>query len=680
MLNVSDSYKSSMKKSSIKNRVSGTISLTTGEELQIIDSDIVKGSLSIDNKCINDSEFCFGSVYIGQLSVTIMNKDINRYLVYGAEVRFSYFLTLEDGSEEEIPLGVYYVKEATRTKKLIQLKCYDAMILFDEDVDEETFGTPHQLMNFICEKIGVVFATTEEEMNLMCNPECSLALRPDRVGTYRDAVSYIASVVGGFATINRYGEMEVRQFHTTSDMNISARKRTKSTVHDYETYFNSVTARFLADSNFYPYTETVEGMNTGLKLDMGDISMVYGMEEVKHEILKNILNHLSTIRYVPCSFSMISDPTIELGDMLTIENANSTDESVLSIVTGVSWTYHQGQTITCNGSDALLVNVKNKTQKDVANVEASVSAKNIVVKSYTNSDDYSIKGSEVQIIRLSYSSAIETTAIFLATIPVEMSLDGNLVLTYYVNALEHSKVTKYLERGKHFVTITNYFPSEVDETVNIRVCANTEYFESDKRQNDAKIISLMNYVQNQSVEVDDAGVPSLSTAYADTEIDTTIPTATILAGEVRASVHAQGLSTTTAWDGTLEIVDTIVPAKLIKLRTGKIVDSVQITTDPPHISGFADVISSVQLGRLSCGTVNDSVVFGYVVESATRSVSRHAEWNYNTDYINTGNGTFALRTIYSYKSQEEQIDSGRMCSVMIRTDDKASVEGVTIDV
>ncbi len=667
MFNVSQAYNSAIEKSMIKSRVSGTITLSTGGKIQLTDSDIVSGSLSIDNKCINDSEFCLGSVYIGQLMVTVFNNNVDRYSLYNAEVKFSYFLTLEDGTEEEIPLGVYYVVEATRTKKMIQLKCFDAMTFFDESIEEDTFGTAFQLMTLFCEKFGLTLATTEEEMNLMCNPQASLSLKAEKVGTYRDAVSYIASVMGGFATINRHGEMEIRQFHTTSDRTISARKRTKSTIHDYETYFNSVTIRFLAESNFYPYTEVVEGMNTGLKLDMGDNPMVFGVEDVKHEVLQNIMTYLQTIRYVPCSFTMVSDPSIDLGDGITIVDVNSTDESVFSIVTGISWTHHGGQTITSNGSDAFMMGVSSKVQKEIANVESSMSIKDITVKSYTNSETHSIGSSEKEIIRISYTGAIDdTVAIFLATIPVEMSHDGNLVLKYYIGAVYHSTVTKYLERGKHFVSMTNYFTSDANEAMNVRVCAYTEYFESDKRQNDAKIVSFMNYVQNQ--------------IYEETEIDTTVPTATILSATIRASIHAQGLLGTTPWDGTIEVADTVFGQIMTKLavRT-KVSDSAIVTTDYPDIHDIVDMVSSVQMMTLPFTTVNDSFTVGYVISSATRTIERPSEWTYDSKYINTGNNTFALKTIYSYMSQEGQIDSGRMCSVTIRTDDKAIVEGVVIE-
>ena len=390
MYNVSNSYREAVEKGYFKGRVAGTMTLESGRIVTIDDANIINGSLSINNKCVNNSEFCLGAVYVGQMSVTLYHPDIDRYSLYNAQIHLSYFLTLEDGTEEEVPLGVFFVDKPSRSKKLIQLKCYDAMTKFDIAVAEDSWGQPFALLTLVCEKVGVPLANTEEEILAMCNGDKDFSLNSTRVNTYRDFLSYLSMMLGGFATINRFGQLEIRQFHTVPDTSITASRRTSSTVNDYETYFNSVRARFIAEQNYYPYVETDDTMSTGLLLDMGDIPIVQGLEEFKHEVLQNILTVIRGIRYVPSDFKMSPDPSIDLGDGLTLERVNNTSESVFILVTGYTWSYHKEQSITSNGTDALLPNVSDSSKKQMDSIQSQIQAKSLVVKTYINPKDIEI--------------------------------------------------------------------------------------------------------------------------------------------------------------------------------------------------------------------------------------------------------------------------------------------------
>ena len=90
MYQTSESYIQALESGLIRNRVEGTITLTNGNQISITEKDIVPSSLCINNKAVGGSDFSFGSVYVGELTITLM-KDINRYSVYGAKVEFTYF-------------------------------------------------------------------------------------------------------------------------------------------------------------------------------------------------------------------------------------------------------------------------------------------------------------------------------------------------------------------------------------------------------------------------------------------------------------------------------------------------------------------------------------------------------------------------------------------------------------
>ena len=661
MFNVSNSYREVTNKGFFKGRVAGTMTLENGKTVTIDDSNIINGSLSIDNKCVNNSEFCLGAVYVGQMSMTLYHPTIDRYSLYNAQVQLSYFLTLDDGTEEEVPLGVFYVDKPSRSRKLIQLKCYDAMTKFDTSVEEDSWGFPYALLTLACEKVGVELANTEEEILAMCNGDKDFSLNSARVNTYRDLLSYLSTMLGGFATINRQGKLEIRQFHTAPDLSITARQRTSSTVNDYETFFRSVRARFVAESNFYPYTEADEDMTTGLQLDLGDIPIVQGMDEFKHEVLQNVLTVIKGIRYVPSDFNMVSDPTIDLGDGLTLENVNNTSESVFSIVTGLKWSHHKEQTVTSDGTDALLPNVSDPSKKQLESMEAQIQSKNLVVKTFTNANDVKMKGTDETIIRMGWSAFESTTAIFFATVPVEMKADGYVVLTYMKSLEKVGQLTKYLPRGKHFLTFTNYVSSEANETVTFIVTGRTEYFESDTRKHEAKIISLKDYIENQT--------------YVERPVDTSVPEAFVGAGEVRAIVFAQGLNATEAWDGTLEFSETVGIVSIVNDPL-TVLDNIResLTTDKhtPARKGMTESVGLIAFTTdFKIQAVTDGTFYGAVHEKKT------VQFNLN-DYTETVDGVLKLKTEYQYNSESRTIDEGQMIGVQAMTTDKSSVESVVV--
>lgn len=682
MFNVSNSYREAIEKGYFKGRVAGTIILENGNTVTIGDVNIINGSLSINNKCVNNSEFCLGAVYVGQMSVTLYHPNIDRYSLYNAQVHLSYFLTLDDGTEEEVPLGVFYVDKPSRSKKLIQLKCYDAMTKFDVPVEEDSWGLPYALLTLACEKVGVELANTEEEILAMCNGDKDFSLNSARINTYRDFLSYISSMLGGFATINRLGQLEIRQFHTVSDLNITARQRTSSTVNDYETYFNSVRARFVAEQNFYPYVETDDTMTSGLQLDMGDIPIVQGLEEFKHEVLQNVLTVLKGIRYVPSDFKMSPDPTIDLGDCLTLENVNSTSESVVALVTGYTWAYHKEQSVTSDGTDALLPNVSDSSKKQLESMEAQIESKNLVVKTFTNAKDINIKGEDETVIRMSWSAFEDTTAIFFATVPVEMDADGHIILTYMKSLEQVGQLTKYLPRGKHFLTFTNYIPSEANENVTWIVKGRTEYFESDVRKQEAKILSFKDWIDHQTVVTtttsDSSGsitsTSEFSYEYVDKPVDTSVPKAFIGAGEIRVSVFAQGLNATAGWDGTLTLEDKVdlIPFNSFRIDDNLIESIVTTKQAPDRHDGITDSVRSIRFGGFKLQTVMDYFGSGKVYEQQT------VQFKLNT-YTEKTNGVLKLKTEYLYNSDSKTIDSGSLCGVTIETDRDFTVEGVVIE-
>jgi hypothetical protein len=572
MYATSDKYKASLDSGWLNTDVRGKITLTNGNEIEFDESNIVPGSLTYTNKALNGNDFCFGGVYTGELTVDLM-LSVDRYSLKDAKIEVQYIHTTADGVTDVIPIGIFYVYEATRTKKIISFKAYDSMTCFDAEVEETTSGTLYDLLTYMSEKCNVPLAQSEQEINAFVNSEWWLTLDMEQISTYREALSSIGLLCGRFATINRNGELEFRTFKMEPEDRISARRRTESTVADFRTFFYGVKARFLSKENFYPYIAVDETMTTGLLLDLGDITVFKGEDTSKKAIMNNLLQVALGIKYVPMELSMISDPSIDLGDCLELMNINYSEESVLTSVHSITWTYHSKNRLSSFGSNPKLKGIVSREDRILSQLEVQMSTKDLIVKTYTNSKKITVnEKKEQEVFLFNFATTAKTTVMFMGTVPFEADLDGVAVFkTYLDGALdETATVHYYFERGSHVVSLTNYFPMAADGRATLKITMITEYFESDYRKQNTDVISILDYVQNQGIEVDDKGVPHLTKEFTPGEIDVTPPVVNIKKSTIKGLLFAQGIAGAGQWDGTINVTDGFAPVALRTLVNGGI--------------------------------------------------------------------------------------------------------------
>lgn len=310
-----------------------------------------------------------------------------------------------------------------------------------------------------------------------------------------------------------------------------------------------------------------------------------------------------------------------------------------------------------------------KIEDKVIVTDQLIEDKKLMAKPYTLAKDVTLTTTPQKIISINFEATEDTMPIFLATVPLILDKDGNVIFEYRINGatVEGQTLTKYLERGSHFVTLSNYFNVNKDKRETLTVMAHMEYFESDTRIQDAKIASILDYINT--------GV------YTEQAVDTTIPGAKIPAYGIRAVLFAQGLTATEFWDGTINLNDIVPEFTVYSAPTfAGLTDEVQVETQDPTSEGFSETVAFFTVAASpTFNAPTDRPMIGYVIKAAIRSVENPAEWTFEEEYINTGDGKFALSTLYTYTSEEQTIDSGRMCSVTIKTDDKASVEGVSVN-
>ena len=455
MYNVSDNFKSTIKSQNRKSTIYGVLKTTNGTEYLLNDGNIIKDSLYITNQIVNNSKLCFGAVYAGECGLVI-NSTIDRYSLFGATITLNFLLELASGTDERLPLGVFTVDTPERIGSKIKLTAVDNMSKFDIAVNEDVNGTWYELLSYISNKCGVGLAQTQEELEaLHINAtNQNYTIQQDKIDTYRDALSYLCMVVCANATINNAGKLKIVQYATSAcDSNNRATRLNNCKFSDYTTRYAGVKARFFANENYAPYEASNPDIK-GLTLDLGDIPIVGGTVDSKHDTVEAIMETLTQIAYVPATLYIASNPAYELGDMITCENVNNTSNSVNVYVMSYKYNYRKKETINCYGDNPLLQNIKDKNDKHFNSVENQISSKDMVIINATNAKDITIGQELKEIVTLNFSVNADCRPICIFTVPFRIDVDGYVEFGLYngLVALENATYKGYYEAGEHFAT------------------------------------------------------------------------------------------------------------------------------------------------------------------------------------------------------------------------------------
>ena len=496
MYAVSEEFKNAIKSPNRKSTIYGTLTTKNGVEYPLNDSNIIKDSLYITNQIVNNGKLCFGAVYAGECGLVI-NSTIDRYSLFGARIKLGFSLSLDGDTEEYLPLGVFTVDTPERIGSKIKLTAIDDMGNFDVTIDEEVNGAWYDVLKYIADKCGVELAQTQEELEaLHVNTTLPIySIQQDKMDTYRDALSFLCMVVCANAVIDNTGKLKIVQYATSAcDSNDRNTRLNNCKFSDYTTRYAGVKARFLANENYAPY-ESINPDIDGIVLDFGDIPIVGGTVDAKHEIIDAMMETIIQIEYVPATLYISSNPAYELGDMIECKDVNNTSDIVNVYVMAYKYDYRKKETINCYGENPLMQNIKGKTDKQISSIENQVSAKEMVIVNATNIKEITVGQDLKDVVTLNFSVNTDCRPICLFTIPFSIDTDGYVEFSLYNGfvALENSTYKGYYEKGEHFATFIYLDDVSKNDRRSLRVMVRT-YADtaSATRAQDARIKTLEN--------------------------------------------------------------------------------------------------------------------------------------------------------------------------------------------
>ena len=654
MYPVSKEYQKAISESSRSFFWTGAITTKAGKKYTFGNKDIVKGSGYISRQCSGSSEIELGSVYAAELGISLFS-DIDRYSLEDASITLSFHLKAGNETYEEVPMGIFYIAEANRKIKTLELKAYDAMLNLDKNFDKGLSSAfPYDFLSLLSKACHVELAQTKEEIEALTNGTELLGIYQENdIETWRDFLYYLAQALGCFSTIDREGKLRLIPYGITDNKTMDSRHRFSSTFSDFVT-------RYTAVSSTNKKTDIAEYYSVkpddGLTMNLGVNPLLqFGLEEKRKRIINNILSAVTVVNYVPFDSDTIGDPALDLGDVIKFTGGHA-DETKRSAITFIETRINGKQKIRCVGKNPRLAGAKSKNDKNIAGLQSSMNENKLSIYTYVNALKINAGAEKTSIINIEFASGDETNAEFHAevildvrsnavsrradaettieigkeskviSIPVNWTDDGKTILkAYYVldgKEVEQFHPSETWFSGKHLLNL--YYPI------------------IEMKANELHTFEVM-------IELMDG-------------------TATIEPQNAMATISGQGLGAQERWDGRITVDEEIRLVELSGLPTNRIHDKAVAAFITPKKTGITQPVDSIRLTGLMVPEFYDNISFFVPIVRDVVETADKDKMEYQRAYVEDDK-QFLLRKEYFLSGGDPIVmDRGRAVSLTVNTE------------
>lgn len=674
MYPVSDAFMQAIKSNTRTYYWTGTITTSDKKTYEFGNEDIVKGSGYISRQCCGNSEIELGSVYAAELGISLF-CDIDRYTLDEAEIKLWFHLLLDDGSTESIPMGVFYVAEANRRIKTLELKAYDGMLNLDKSFNKGlSSAAPYEFLSLLSKACHVELAQTKEEIEALPNGTELLGIYQDNdIESWRDFLYYLAQTLGCFAVIDRYGKLSLTSYGSTPVMVIDIRHRFSSSFSDFVT-------RYTAVSSTNKKTETAEyyakNPNDGLTMNLGVNPLLqFGLEETRKRIINTILDVVSTVEYVPFDSETIGNPALDLGDVLRFTGGHA-DETKQSAITSIYTKINGKQTVKCVGKNPRLAAAKSKNDKNISGLISSIGETKLSIYTFTNALALDAGEEKLSIINMEFASGDETNAEFHAQaimevesnpdtrmLTAETTIDLGTTTDDEGNEVENKKVISFPlswnEDGKTALSVFYVLDGHEVE----------EFHPKESWLSGKHLLTLYYPI---------IGLTANQLHTFEVLISMQNGTGHIEAQNIMATITGQGLGVQDRWDGRITADDTLKKILLSSMATHTLHDAVTVHFLAPKKTGLNDHVASISLMGMPMRSMKDSLrLFAPIVHDVVETADKK-KMNYQKEYV-LDDDVFKLRKEYALSGNNNvRLDRGRMLKLVIPTENFDSLTDLTI--
>lgn len=653
MYPVSKEYQKAISEPSRSFFWTGMITTKAGKKYTFGNKDIVKGSSYISRQCSGSSEIELGSVYAAELGISLFS-DIDRYSLEDASITVSFHLKVGD-AYEEVPMGIFYIAEANRKIKTLELKAYDAMLNLDKNFNKGLSSAfPYDFLSLLSKACHVELAQTKEEIEALTNGAELLGIYQENdIETWRDFLYYLAQALGCFSTIDRDGKLRLIPYGITDNKTVDSRHRFSSTFSDFVT-------RYTAVSSTNKKTDIAEYYSVkpddGLTMNLGVNPLLqFGLEEKRKRIINNILSAITVVNYVPFDSDTIGDPALDLGDVIKFTGGHA-DETKRSAITSIETKINGKQTIKCVGKNPRLASAKSKNDKNIAGLASSMNENKLSIYTYVNALKIGVGSEKTSIINIEFASGDETNAEFHAEVILDVKSNAvsrkvdaettieigeeNKVISIPVNWTDDGKTllkAYYVLDGKE---VEQFHPSET--WFSGKHLLNLYYPIIEMKANELHTFEVL--------------------------IELTNGTATIEPQNAMATISGQGLGAQERWDGRITVDEEIKMVELSGLPTNTIHDKVVAALIAPKKTVIRQPIDSIRMTGLMVPEFYDNISFFVPIVRDVIETADRDKMLYQRAYVEDDK-QFLLRKSYFLSGGNYIImDRGRAISLTIDTE------------
>lgn len=456
MINVTESFLNAMHNDFIQPLIRGTVANKsfTGE-------DVLQESFRVKNQCVDQNDIKVGAVYVGQLDL-IFSKEFaeSRGDWVGKKIRCEYGLRTEIG-EEFIPCPSYEytINEATWVAEGLKIVAYDNMLKFDKRyTGSYSSGTPFEWLQFICSKCGVELGITIADIYYFANAtEVIAPYQTDVFTTYRDILSQVVQVLGGFATMNREGKLVVRRFRVDVVDAIDETKRfAGGQFSDYQTKYTGLSVVDIQKGETMYYSRVPDD---GLTMKLGTNQFLQiGSETQVNNMRLRILEALKQFTFTPFSVTLLGSCAYDLGDCIRFTGgiAEDTVGCIMAYEFGVN-----SFSIAGWGNNPALQSAMSKSDKNISGLRSSMNQNTVGTVTVTNIEQVPLDTEWRYLGRLGFYSSKEQTVLFHAVAKFHLESAGRVKFRYKLNSeLQQFIHESYLHTA--IDTATLFIPLDID--------------------------------------------------------------------------------------------------------------------------------------------------------------------------------------------------------------------------
>lgn len=297
-----------------------------------------------------------GSALSKTITLSLFNEDgrFSDYDFFYSQITLYTEADLEDGTQERIKEGVFYVTSPVTTGEVIEITAYDAMYKTNKEFTSQLSypATARNLLLEVCAFVGITVADAHFK-----NEDFQIQSMPEKT-TARKIIGYIAQIAVGNAIIKN-GSLSIKSYDFEPLKDV-----TDGTLYT-ELSTQSAKYHVLSEYSDYPTVGmnpvTITGIRTTKRVNNEDVEylngtddyaltitnpLITGAEEKALELIGGVLNGVTLTSF---SGTFFPYPTAEIMDCAVIVDQN--DKAYKTVLTTHDFSYPGESELSCGIKD-----------------------------------------------------------------------------------------------------------------------------------------------------------------------------------------------------------------------------------------------------------------------------------------------------------------------------------------